>query len=86
MVREVVTHPRAVHHGIDPDRAQMLGRPYAGQLQQLGRAVSARTEDDFISRRRSAGPPAAFVFHADRRAVADDDAAHQRASHQREIW
>ena len=48
MVREVVTHPRAVHRGIDPDRAQMLGRPYAGQLQQLGRAVSARTEHDFM--------------------------------------
>jgi hypothetical protein len=27
VVGEVVTHPRAVDRGIDPDRPQVLGRP-----------------------------------------------------------
>ena len=65
MVREVLTHLRAVQHGIDPHRAQMLGTPR--QLQQLRCAVCACAQYDFTTCRRGVESPAALVPHADRR-------------------
>ena len=76
MVVQVLADPGQVGDDVDPDRAQMLGRPDSGEQEQLRGTDRAAADDDLIGMRAAGGP-----FDADAARAVEEQALCGRAGH-----